>query len=318
MEITTLRHGKLHLQPVIPEDVAYLKIPGSEAASAVEPFGTFFFQQFKGEGYGFMQSLYKPTQDIQINIFDESGWLGFRLMQQHDLRHHYAGGQVYLKQGQYWFAHERKVDCKYQLKAGGEYLVFDMMFDAGFIRQSKLKSAAFNKLLLAQTSQQYAFLGERELQSDIVLLDAVESLLMRPAEPALARQILVLIAKASKKGKPARELSEERIAKMYAAREIIRGDILMHHSIEELAKMIHLNDRDFRGEFAIVFGMPPYSYLQHERVKAAKQYLFTTTLPLTEIAGLTGFKRVSSFIKVFKEHTGMTPVLWRRTVKDFV
>ena len=48
-------------------------------------------------------------------------------------------------------------------------------------------------------------------------------------------------------------------------------------------------------------------YLTHYRIRMAKNLLRTTELDVGTIGWKCGFNSVSYFIKVFRQHTGMTP-----------
>ena len=52
-------------------------------------------------------------------------------------------------------------------------------------------------------------------------------------------------------------------------------------------------------------------YLTHFRIAKAKQLLLNTSIPIPEIADKIGIKDHYYFIKVFKKHTGITPVKFR-------
>lgn len=61
------------------------------------------------------------------------------------------------------------------------------------------------------------------------------------------------------------------------------------------------------------FNMPPIRYLWNYRICIAKKHLAFTDIPLKEIAFRCGFKTVSHFSRVFKEHTGKPPLVYRKT-----
>ena len=52
-------------------------------------------------------------------------------------------------------------------------------------------------------------------------------------------------------------------------------------------------------------------YLIDLRMKLAKELLRTTTLPLKDISEQVGYYNVSSFIRRFKTHEGITPNSYR-------
>jgi AraC-like DNA-binding protein len=69
----------------------------------------------------------------------------------------------------------------------------------------------------------------------------------------------------------------------------------------------HLNRR-----FKKVFGKNISTYLQSLRMEKAKKYLESTSLNITEIAGMTGYNDISHFIQTFKRSYKETPGEFRR------
>jgi len=87
-----------------------------------------------------------------------------------------------------------------------------------------------------------------------------------------------------------------------------RGGITM----EVLAKEAGMSLRHFNRRFRSATGETAVKYLQHLRVEACKVLLVTTSRPFDEIAPAVGYENVSFLRRVFRSHTGMTPVGFRR------
>ncbi len=70
-----------------------------------------------------------------------------------------------------------------------------------------------------------------------------------------------------------------------------------------------------RARFASVFhgtiGQPPAEYLTHYRLSLAKAMLWDG-VPLDAIAGRVGYGSPSALAKMFRRHTGLSPLQWRR------
>ncbi len=58
-------------------------------------------------------------------------------------------------------------------------------------------------------------------------------------------------------------------------------------------------------------GMNLREYINKIRIDEAKRLLLSTNLPVSEIAGMTGYDNISYFSTVFRKHVGMSPVDWR-------
>lgn len=83
-------------------------------------------------------------------------------------------------------------------------------------------------------------------------------------------------------------------------------------SLDCLAELVHMSPNYFSKFFKDVMGVTVTAYIARRRVDHACMLLQTTELSMTEISISSGFSTVSHFNKVFKEHTGKTPLPVRR------
>lgn len=103
-------------------------------------------------------------------------------------------------------------------------------------------------------------------------------------------------------------------------REQIQGSIrtlIAHYnvptfSIENLCQESHISPVHFRRIFHQIYHTSPIRFLIVLRINKAKELLFTTTLPISEIAEICGFRSAYYFSKKFREHTDMTPSEYRQ------
>jgi AraC-like DNA-binding protein len=79
-----------------------------------------------------------------------------------------------------------------------------------------------------------------------------------------------------------------------------------------LAKLGGVSERQLRRMFQEAFGMSPQAFLIRTRVQAASDDLLLTDQTLSEIALEHGFSDQSAFSRRFIEHTGETPLKFRR------
>jgi AraC family transcriptional regulator of adaptative response / DNA-3-methyladenine glycosylase II len=83
-------------------------------------------------------------------------------------------------------------------------------------------------------------------------------------------------------------------------------------SVEKLAAKLGVSDRHVRRIFEAQFGVSPMQYLQTRRLHTAKQLLADTTLPITQIALMSGYASVRRFNAAFVEHYKLNPTQLRR------
>jgi len=89
--------------------------------------------------------------------------------------------------------------------------------------------------------------------------------------------------------------------------EALHGEI----SVGVLAEHCGTSERSLHRHFRAHFGVSPLEHIQHLRVERAKAMLESTLLSFDEIVGRCGYSDVSSFRKLFKRATTMTPQDYR-------
>ena len=99
---------------------------------------------------------------------------------------------------------------------------------------------------------------------------------------------------------------------IHMAKDIISKNLRQHITIRDLAQEVGLNQFKLKQGFKQIFGMGVYTYLYQARMEKAKELLEDTDKSLKEIAAITGYKRISSFIRSFKRIYKQSPALWRK------
>lgn len=87
-------------------------------------------------------------------------------------------------------------------------------------------------------------------------------------------------------------------------------------SVELLIEQSNTSRVGFYKEFEKTFNMSPGKAIRFFRVKKAKEFLFGTDMPISQIAGMCGFSGESEFSTFFKRETGRTPREWRNFRED--
>ena len=82
-------------------------------------------------------------------------------------------------------------------------------------------------------------------------------------------------------------------------------------TIDDLARDVGISPRHFKRRFKKATGELPLKYLQRVRVEAAKEMLETTRKSIDKITWAVGYKDVSSFCRLFKQHTQISPRSYR-------
>lgn len=95
------------------------------------------------------------------------------------------------------------------------------------------------------------------------------------------------------------------------AEKIINQSLHRDLSVTELAQTLSTSERSLLRHFKAHYGMTPLEHIQRLRVERAKALLETTQLSFEEVCERVGYSDTSSFRKLFKRATSLTPADYR-------
>ena len=91
----------------------------------------------------------------------------------------------------------------------------------------------------------------------------------------------------------------------------IEEDCTISLSIEDLALQYNVSQRTLIRRFNNALGMPPNTYLQSVRIERARKMLEESDFNIDTIMNKIGYEDASSFRRLFKKKTGLTPTEYR-------
>ncbi len=100
-----------------------------------------------------------------------------------------------------------------------------------------------------------------------------------------------------------------------AAKSYMNIHFYRNITITEVASVIGINDRYLYNLFMRYENISPKTYLSNLKLRNAKTMLTNTTLSISEIAISSGFSDVLSFSRCFSKKIGVSPSLYRKSVK---
>jgi transcriptional regulator GlxA family with amidase domain len=95
------------------------------------------------------------------------------------------------------------------------------------------------------------------------------------------------------------------------AQELIESHFADAINMKDLARKAGISPRHFNRRFKKATDETPLNYLQQIRIERAKDYLETTLETVSEITQVIGYENSSSFRKLFREATGLSPSEYR-------
>lgn len=148
------------------------------------------------------------------------------------------------------------------------------------------------------------------------VLSYVLQLIARKVDPALAQQTarMMLIDPDRQSQAPYISLAlteRPRHSLSEKAEHFLNRELHRELSIAELAQFCGTSERSLLRHFRQHYDSSPLAHLQHLRVERAKALLETTLLSFDEVVERCGYSDASSFRKLFKRATSLTPADYR-------
>jgi len=135
------------------------------------------------------------------------------------------------------------------------------------------------------------------------------------ADPSLAALAMEALAAWFRVCHPSRPSADVNQA-LSAAVQILNREYCGHVDLEALARRVGMSYSVFRRTFRKFTGFAPWEYVQHMRLANARHCLATSEVSLTELADKLGFSSPFHLSLAFKEKFGISPAIWRKTVKE--
>jgi AraC-like DNA-binding protein len=125
--------------------------------------------------------------------------------------------------------------------------------------------------------------------------------------------ILILFSRFLRQAVPHLWTADER---MKHVQEHIHSHICEDICIEELADVACVTKPYLIRLFKREFGTSPLQYVNNKKVELAQLLLYTTDMPVKEVAYELGFSDHSYFIRMYRKLTGITPQEYRRQLRS--
>jgi len=103
--------------------------------------------------------------------------------------------------------------------------------------------------------------------------------------------------------------------RLHRSKDYLEDNLDKSVNLKTVAKIANLSPYHFQKSFKDLFHQTPIQYHNRCRINHTKHLLHTTNNSVLEICIQTGFASLSSFSKLFKRHTGLSPSHYRKQTK---
>jgi len=97
-----------------------------------------------------------------------------------------------------------------------------------------------------------------------------------------------------------------------AAQELIENNVTETFSVDKICAKLEVSRRTFERRFKECTGNSIAEYIQRVKVEFAKKQLESSVKTVNEIIYETGYNDIDAFRRVFKKHTDLSPVDYRK------
>lgn len=267
-------------------------------------------------------AVYRTNRTTGLRIRDEGPFLFMYLALQHERRLEIEGlGPVHIREGQYNLLYSPFFDMNSIHEGGKEYITISLQYDRSALEEWTHYFPPLGAFLEKVDAGQPAMLLDEPQWINREVQDTIYRLTHIPREipgyqvyfDLLTRTLLFHLLLQAIQQQPASPYTHYEIDGIHAARQMIRENIRRHFVIREIAQKVGVNEFKLKAGFRELFGNGVYEYLRLERMHEARELLNNAARSIKEIAAITGYKSVNSFIKAFKKEFGLTPGEFRRT-----
>ncbi|MBN1121197.1 MAG: AraC family transcriptional regulator [Anaerolineae bacterium] len=136
------------------------------------------------------------------------------------------------------------------------------------------------------------------------------------AETRLLSTLALLITRHADPRVELRPAGDERDV-VALARDYIEDNYTRNITLDELGRLVCMSNFHFVRVFHEVIGMPPHAYLNHVRIRRARQ-LLAAGQPIARVSFDTGFADQSHLTRHFRRIVGVTPGRYRQSISKNV
>lgn len=184
------------------------------------------------------------------------------------------------------------------------------LLDDPFQRRTDSLELNTQSILLRSAIQQTIHKIKEGIQSDLYEPLYYEQLFYDLIEEILTDQYNLKVRIENLKAKK-KSTKEEIFRRVNNAKSFMDSELATNISLNTLGKVSTMSPYHFLRSFKVIYHLTPHQYLTNQRIERAKFLLVDSDLEINEIVGKTGFHNKSSFCRLFKSKTQLSPLSFR-------
>lgn len=317
--------GKIELSPVLPEALKSLQVPGSVCHGAAGPFGHLLFQHLAGEDISIRYVNLYFTEEDELSYSSNEQALRLQVSLRNSFYYQLEGlGDFAIHERGFTLNFVPFVRHRLQVRKQGSYTSFSIYYKLEHLLPLQDSFAGLSEFLrkveageAAHFNNSYCIAdGNMALMIDNILECSYSGSLRQIYLNSAAMEILVLALlkiTGERPRKPA-AISKIDVEKIYAAKDLLLGDMSKPLSLTKLATVTGLSPYKLNNGFKAIYGMAVTDWLLEARMERAHR-LLQTEEPVNSVARDSGYSHPHAFTLAFKKYFGYTPAFVQKSGK---
>lgn len=270
--------------------------------------------------YGYQLFEHETT----VPVRDRHGFFGFYFVIDNDLSYQFKDIAInpgILYKSQYNFLYLPHLNCDLMVK-GGPIKTFTLEFPLEYFKIMASTYPILNKMLQDAENGIPSVLSPKSPSASARILRLIMDIIAdfqigylndySLTSKSLEIALLSLAQITQGLNAPEKETNETKIIRV---KDMLTGQPGFHWTLSLLADKVDMEIRQLTRLFRKKYEMSVMEYLMEERMKQAVILLKDTTIPLSEIATMVGYKNLSNFSEAFKKRFQHAPSEVRQSGK---
>lgn len=326
LTIKNTANQSIELLPGFPEGTLSNYLPGGNKWSAKGDFGTILIEEYNAGSFTIRYTFFSLLKKLTAQFRTHAPAICTRIATKSDW--HFSLGaenEIRLKQGQFVLYNLNAAREKIVFEKGREYRSFDLIQHSGKLEELVQKFPTLAKIVSSDNNGRSVFPAKpgwaapemMDILRDIPECNLDGDLREFYFSHRMQELFFLLLTWTSKYVDVEYEEipTEDEIIAVREVERIITSDIRKHYSIPALARKVMLNEFRLKHLFKHTYNVGIFEYLLRARMEEAKRLITQTDLSITDIASLTGYQRITSFITAYRRHFNVTPGSVRREIE---
>ena len=302
-------------------------IPGAKGIEATAHFGSMRFFEIECPAFSIWYSNYQILKRTHLYGTMNGPTLNLHFTLSNSVHYKLDGlNETTLQQGQFNLTYAPIVNVKAWFQKDESYSTFHIHFSREYLD----KIAAYFPILVTfmkNVDQGTAAMLSRQHGVASPEMNAIIRNILRCPFTGdirslyLQAKVLELLIHSLEQLEPKKAKAPEIVLRPYDIEKIREAhDYLILNmdnpcTLVELSHKVGINDFKLKKGFKQLYGTTVYEFLVDARMEKAKRLLLETDTSIHEIAFVTGYKNLSSFITAFKKKMGYSPGSYKRMKK---